>query len=321
MEDQRRQELQARRKALQEELASPLRESAISDALREAAVPFELSQVGLWTPPYLGISSSRIDWSRSPAPARTFPSETLEDRVFAARSFLGEVAAPSDKLHFYYEYNYTSLDMLAADALRALNVLMNSDNEIWITARPANWLIEIYRYGEARLALPYDPKPAEQEAQLARQYSHVGGLVDTLRAAGISVDLFSREDPAGPEQPRGPVMHKWRERKRTVGIPVARGDYAGLADRLCQFFAENALEIDDIAIDPGIVEAPILVASCAEILAHPKPIMALMELRKAEQSSPVANNTITIFPKDGSWAIKIVGDGPRWKVETTRERA
>lgn len=321
MEEKRRQELQARRKSLQEKLASPLRESSITDALCDAGVPFELSHVGLWTPPYLAISSSRIDWSRSPAPARSLPSGTLEERVFAARSFLQEVGGPDDKLHFYYEYNYTSLDIFNADALRALEVLMNSDHEIWITARPTSWLIEINRYGQAWLALPPESRPDEQEILLARQYSHVEQLVDPLRAAGIKVDLFMRQDPAGPEQPRGPVMYRWRERKKTIGMPLARGDYEGLAHKLSKFFAENGLDTDDIAIDPGIAEAPILVAPRAEILARPKLLMALMEPRKAEQSLPVVNNAIILFPQDGSWAVKIVADGPRWKVETTAEQA
>lgn len=321
MDEHRRQELQARRKALQKQLASPLRESAITDALRDAGVPFELSHMGLWTPSYLGISSSRIDWSRSPSPARSLPSGTLEDRIFAAHAFLEEVAAPRDKLHFYYDYNYTSIDIFTADALRALEVLMNSDHEIWITARPANWLIEIYRYGQARLALPCEPTPAEQEAQLTRQYSHVRDLVDPLRAAGVRVDLFSREDPAGPDLPRGPVMYKWRERKRTVGMPVARGDYEGIAHRLSQFFAETALETDEIAIDPGSAEAPIVVAPRTEILARLEVLMALMVPGKAGQSPLPATKAITLFPLDGSWAVKIVTDGPRWKVETTAERA
>ena len=114
-------------------------------------------------------------------------------------------------------------------------------------------------------------------------------------------------------------MYKWRERKRTVGMPVARGDYEGLAQKLSQFFAETGLDTDEIAIDPGIAQAPIVVVPRTEILARPKSLMALMEPQEAEQSSHVPNDSITLFPWDGTWAIRIVTDGPRWKVETTAE--
>lgn len=320
MDENRRKELEKRRAELREKDTSPLPDGPIQAALRDRGVPFEPSHVGLWTPAYLAISSSRIDWSRSPSPAQFAACTGLADRSAAARKFLELVAAPGDTLHFYYEWIYDGFDILLSDALEALDILLSSEYEIWITGRPKNWLIEFNRHGEARLATPPALSQAEADAVAARQRGYVGPLVEPLRKAGVPIQVFNRDDPCGPDLPRGQVMYKWYQRKRTVGLPLERGDYEGLASRLRDFIAQKAPGIRDLALDLGFDDSPVLLIPSQAIFAHPKELMSLIECDDASRPRDIQVSSFTLFPSDGSWVVRVIADGPRWKVETTCEK-
>lgn len=317
MDPERRKKLEARRQALKAKLASPLHKSPITENLRIHRVSFEPSHGGLWTPAYLGISSSRIDWSRSPPAAEYLQSNVFEDRANAIRGWIERLASPDDMLHFFYEYHYNGLDIAQSDALDALELLLDSQFEIWITARPKNWLIEIDRHGIVRLALPPSLSRAEAQAIAERQQAYIRPLVEPLRELGLPVSVFARDDPAGPDQPRGIVIRNWRERKRTIGLPLKNGDYEGLATRLRDFLHRAEPVPERIAYDLGYDDSPVVVLQVKDMLSHPKFLMAPLYAKDENRSVDVLLSSFMLFPYDGSWAVRIVIDGPRWKVEST----
>ncbi|MBB3763535.1 hypothetical protein [Sphingomicrobium lutaoense] len=318
MDEKRRKALEERRAKMQADLARSPGDDEMQKALDQRGVPFEPSQVGLWTPQYLAISSSRIDWSRSPLAAECWKSEGLAARVEAVGKLLQRVAAPSDWLHFFFDDSSSGIDLQQTHALRALDILLDTRREVWITARPANWLIEVDRCGTTRLALPPILGPTAAAAAVERQMAYVGALVRPLREDGVPVSVYARDDPAGPDLPRGAVVYNWRQNKRTEGLPLDRGDYQGLAARLREFLEQTAPGITLLAYDLGYDDSPIVLTEAEKLLERPQLLMAPIECGAYEKHvNGLLLSAFSLFPPDGSWVVSVHADGPRWKVEST----
>lgn len=130
-----------------------------------------------------------------------------------------------------------------------------------------------------------------------------------------------RDDPAAPDLPRGVVLYRWRERKRTVGLPIRCGDYPELSARLRGLIDSIAPRLASIAYDVGYEDAPVVTLPTEDALSNPELLLAPIYAEDGHRSAGQRINEFTLFPNDGSWAIKVIADGPRWKVETTADQS
>lgn len=323
MDPDRRKQLEAKRAAAREKAADPEHqpiEGDIVPRLRERGIPHRVPGGGVWTPPFLKVTSTRIFWEGSPPAARAELCETLQERVAAVRNMLEQVAGPEDLLRFSYDGWASPVEIGMADALPVLDILLDEHRTIWITSKPKNWLIECGDYNTVQLALPPPVDPQEQARKAARDRAYVAPLARALAASGQPFRLFAHDDPERPAFANLGMFRGlgWSAVEKTLSAGVARGEYSAVSDCIAPFIAGRAPGSTEIVVELFDQGAPKLVVAADALLEHVEPLIdTAIRYDPDAPGGEISLSMVHIYESGSNWLVEISANGPYWTVRGT----
>ena len=294
---------------------SRLPDSAVTKVLVARGVRFESRDVGIWTPPHLMVTATRIYWEDSPDPARWEIAHNVEEKIGHVRGMIDEVTAPDTIITFGYDDMVASILLRADDAMANLDALLEPPYTTWITARPRGWLIEAGRDKVVRLSLPPEKSAAERGRQLERNLLYVGGFVETLDAAGVRCRIIDADDPHRPDHP--PHQNPYARKLATVAVRgfVDFGDRNALKAQLLPWLEARA-QGKSVIVWQGNLDAPYVLMPGSALAANLGSFADLADIELDDHPTGLLRSTSVLAWSPGErWVLNLRREGPRWKFE------
>ena len=333
MDVERRKELERRRAAAKENAKYEI-EGTIITRLRKRGVSVEPRSDGIWTPAYIRVAGNKLWWPDSPLPieeewcgttSHDDPTgsnrQVLRQKTIAR--MLARAAAPDTVVRFSYDTGFeTSAALRADDAIANLDVLLDFNWTIWITARPQNWLIELDRGDVARLAMPPHITPMEEARNAAKLRQWTAPLADELTAHGAPFTIVRDNDPEKPDGLDSFTWSDWGKLGKALKKIVDPGDILGLRQIVMEFLSARVADDQRVAVTLGYSLAedpegsPFILLSLDALRTHFDAVVA-MGLREIDER-PLPYLQISSFQiRDikGRWMMYIRMDYPYWRVE------
>ena len=318
MDDDKRRELDIRRKALHQRREHDYStRGPIAAGLRERGIPFEAGG-GIWIPDYLPIASSRIDWQRVSSPAEVRHCPEPADRPAAVRELLAMLGKLPERLTFAYDASYPTISVECAEALSNLDLLLDEAWPVYVSSRPAEWLIECGRYGYATLFTSPPVDPAEQARDDARLRAYVAPLWRALAKSDRRLELHARDSAQAPD-PKMPVaLPHWKKREKSLKALVNRGDWAALEAEIRPWLASRAPGATPLALCLRLNDTPRVTIEADALVDHMGAVMQLTERRDEDASvGYLRTEEILLFDPRARWRLKLYPTGPYWRAEGT----
>lgn len=317
MDDKRRRELEQRRAAMHTQTPRDhAAQGPIVAQLRARSVAFESTGSTIWIPSYLPIGSSQIDWQRVDTPSETRDYRDVATRPAVVRELLELLPQLPERLTIAYHASLPTLTLVIGDALAHLDVLLDELWQVYIYARPAEWIIECGRYGTASLLLPPEPDPAKVEEAEARRRAYAAPLWRAFAASGETLQMFDRSSAAAPE-PSHPVnLNGWQQRAKSLKALVDRGDTVRLEQAIRPWLEARAPGDTPLLVCLRYEESPLIVLPANTLLDHVEGLMKMTD--RFDLDAPggeIVTKAVLLFDPQALWRLHIYVTGPYWRAE------
>lgn len=314
MDGDRRKQLEARRAAMHVRAKAAPR-GHIAPALALLAVPHEATNDGIWTPPHLTTTATRIYWENS-APIAHEDWEIAHDppeKVRHVRRLLEEVATSDTILTFAYDAMSANIRIRLADALPVLGMLLDEHWTVWVTARPAGWLIEANRDGTVRLSRPPQRSLRELAEQRATERANARPMIEALEASGEWHMVIASDDPRAPSRPRYRNGHRKDPEPTSISGFVEHHQVEALRDQVYDWLAERASE-KVVMVWNGYPAAPYVAMAGATLLRHFDAFVEMLEVEVDNPGGiPIQPGNVTVWAPSENWSLQLNWTGPMWK--------
>ncbi|MCJ7421232.1 hypothetical protein [Sphingomicrobium astaxanthinifaciens] len=314
MDADRRKELEARRAAMHARAEAAPR-GQIADWLSFLCVPHQAANEGIWTPPHVSTTATRLYWEDSPP----IPPEDWDfahdpaEKVRHVRRFLEEVAVPETILTFAYDAMTSNIRIRLADAQPVLGILLDETWTVWVTARPACWLIEAHRDGTVRLSRPPRRTLKEEAAQRARERAHALPMIEALEAAGEWHMPIASDDPRAPDRPRFRNGYRKDPEPTSINGFVEHHQFDAMRARVFDWLAARVDE-KVVMVWDGYPAAPYVAMAGATLLRHFDAFMRMLEVEVDNPDGiPIQPRTVTAWAPGENWSLQLDWNGPMWK--------